>query len=285
MLLLFVLLALVRAEWPPTQCRPNVRRTDNDVYLTSRKAGFQETSCELRQPYRSMFYMHVTRRYGQLGPGDSTLEIKVMGDGTDVPIVIHNDRITLDTETNICYFPTVTENDSSFWIRFRLHAMLDLRKTFVSLAITPMDSEQFVDCAKFETDALIRQFTLALTAKTQSGMEQIVHTVVPHRPTFNRPEFHKNTNALETRLNRLEERLRRLQNTVTEYVESHDKHVEHVGALKTSMLSSLSETNNRIVTRSNSHALVFAFCFVVLFFCGFAYVRWKRTEEKRFHLM
>ena len=110
-------------------------------------------------------------------------------------------------------------------------------------------------------------------------MEQIVHSIVQNRPSVKRE-----TNGLEMRVNRLEERLRRLQNTVTEYVTSHDNHVDHVDALKTSLKASISETHNRIVTRSNSHALVYAFFFLVLFFCGFAYIRWKRTEERRFHL-
>lgn len=280
MLLLFVLFAFARAEWPPTECQPSVRQNNNDLYLTSRKGGLQETSCDLSEPYRSVFYLHATRRYGQQGIGDSTLEIKVMGTGIDIPIVIHSDRITLQTETNICYFPTVTEHESSFWIRFRLHAMLDLRKTFVSLAIIPMDGEQFVDCAKFEMNAVIHQFVLSLTATTQTGMEQIVHAIVQHRP-----DTMKDTTVLETRLTRLEHRLRRLQNTVTEYVESHDKHVGHVDALKKSLKASISETHNRIVTRSNSYAMVYAFFFIALFFCGFAYIRWKGAEERRFHLM
>lgn len=279
MFLLFVLFAFVRSEWPPAECLPKVQQTNNNVYLTSRKGGMQETSCNLREPYRSIFYLHATRRYGQQGRGDSTLEIRVRDKGIDIPIVIHNDRITLQTDTNICYFPTVTEHESSFWIRFRLHAMLDLRKTFVSLAIMPMDSEQFVDCAKFETDAIIHQFTLALIAKTPTGMDQIVHSIVQQRP-----DIRKNTKDLEMRLNRFEERLRRLQNTVTEYVESHDKHVDHMDVLRTSLTASISETHNRIVTRSNSHAMIYMFFFMLLFFCGFAYVRWKRTEEQRFHL-
>jgi hypothetical protein len=279
MLLLLLLFTFARAEWPPTKCQPNVRQANNNVYLTSRRGGLQETSCNFREPYRSIFYLHATRRYGKQGSGDSTLEIKVMDKGTDIPIVIHNDRITLQTDTNVCYFPTVTEYESSFWIRFRLHAMLDLRKTFVTLSVMPMDSEEFVDCAKFETNAIIHDFLLSLTAKTQTGMEQIVHTIVQHRP-----DIKKDTSVFETRLNRLEERLRRLQNTVTEYVESHDKHVDHVDAIKTSLKASISETHNRIVTRSNSHAMVYSFFFVVLFICGFAYIRWKRTEERRFHL-
>ena len=160
MLLLLLFFVCVRAEWPPLQCRPNVRKINNDVYLTSRKGGSQEASCDLNESYRSIFYLHATRRYGNKGSGDSTLEINVKDKGINIPIVIHNDRITLQTDTNTCYFPTVTEYESSFWIRFRLHAMLDLRKTFVSLSIIPLDGEQFVDCAKFESDAIIRQFAL-----------------------------------------------------------------------------------------------------------------------------
>lgn len=279
MLLLFLLLVFVKAEWPPIQCRPNVRQSNNDVYLTSRKGGLQETTCDLNESYRSIFYLHATRRYGNQGSGDSTLEITVKNDEMDIPIVIHNDRITLQSDSNTCYFPTVTEYESSIWLRFRLHAMLDLGKTFVSLSIMPMDGEQFVDCAKFESDTIIRQFMLKLTAKTGTGMEQIVHSIVQSRPVVKRE-----TNRLELRLNRLEERLRRLQNTLTEYVASHDNHVNHVDALKMSLKASISETHNRIVTRSNSHALVYGFFFVVLFFCGFGYVRWKWLEERRFHL-
>ena len=277
--LLYAFFAVVAAEWPPLNCTPRVPQTNNDIQLTSRKGGAQDTTCTLKEPYRSMFYVHATRRYGKQGSGDSTLEISVMDQGINIPIVIHNDRITLQKETNVCYFPTVSEYESSFWLRFRLHAMLDLRRTFVSLAIMPMDGEQFVDCAKFETDAIVHDFFISLTAKTQTGMEQTVHGIVQHRP-----EFRRDTNSLETRLNRLENRLRRLQNTVTEYVESHDEHVSHFGQMKDSLQTSISEVHNRIVTRSNSHAMVYFFCFVVVFLCGFAYVRWKWTEERRFHL-
>ena len=147
--LLYAFFAVVAAEWPPSNCTPRVPQTNNDIQLTSRKGGAQDTTCTLKEPYRSMFYVHATRRYGKQGSGDSTLEISVMDQGINIPIVIHNDRITLQKETNVCYFPTVSEYESSFWLRFRLHAMFDLRRTFVSLAIMPMDGEQFVDCAKF----------------------------------------------------------------------------------------------------------------------------------------
>lgn len=250
--------------------------------MTSRVRNTQETRCDLSESYRSIFYLHASRRYGGQGSGDSTLIIRAYDKDVNIPVVIHNDKITLQKDSNVCYFPTVSQDETSFWIRFRLHAMLDLRKTFVSLSIMPMDGEHFIDCVKFEIDTIMQQFRLSLVAKTQTGMEQVVHNIVQHRPGLKRQKAQNSD--LTLRVNRLEERMRRLQNTLTEYVESHDNHVEHVDKLKKSIQTSISETHNRIVTRSNSHAMIYCFFFAVLIFCGAAYIRWKRTEERRFHL-
>lgn len=282
MFLLLLLLSSVVAEWPPNKCGPGVRNANNDIVLTTSDGSMvQEGECTLQETFQNVIYVHATRTYGPRTESKTDSSLKVTIDEA-TSVVVHNDRITLGPDSNACYFPTASSKALSFWLRIRSFKLMDLRKTMFGLSIMPLDGERFVECAKLELDTLYENnYLVTVGAKTSTGMQQTVHEISKtRRSTTNDPS----TTILESRINRMEERLRRLQNTVTEYVESHDRLNLKTNEQHSQLKSSIVETHNRMETRDFSQAIIFVFFFFLLLVCGISYVRWKSREERRFHM-
>ena len=282
MLLLALLFASVVAEWPPSLCDPGVNVEGVSRTLTSSLASqHQVASCSLTENFESVFYMQATRKYGPNSgaTGDSKM-ILALNDLFDVNI--HNDRITIDESSNQCFFPMVSSSPSSFWIRVRLHAMNDIRKTFVAISLIPIDGgDTFIECAKMELEGIVKTFTLTLSAETHTAMEQTIHSISKHRYEKNPNE---DASIMEARLARLEERVRRLHNVVTEYIGSHETLVQSISDNHMSLKSSIVETHNKIKSNSTTHSMIGFFMFFLLLICGIFYIRWRSNEYKRFRM-
>lgn len=281
MILLFLLFVCAIAEWPPRDCDPGARINGQSIILTSSVASDrQDNSCSLNEPFKSIVYIQASRKYGPRSDqvGDSKLTVSI-GDLFDVEI--HNDKILLGKTTNQCFFPMVSTSPETFWLRLRLHSMMDIHKTFVSLSLIPFDGESFVDCAKMELQGFVDSFTVALRATTETGMEQIVHSISKHREGKKSID---DDSIMEARLNRLEERLRRLQSVVTEYIGAHEQLSQSINDNHMSLKSSIVATQNKIKTASTTSSMFGGFLFVLIFICGIFYIKWRSNEDNRFHM-
>lgn len=282
-LLSFLVLTLVHAQWPPECARdgPFVRLTN-----------LQESSgrCALDKNFNNVAYVQLHRQYGRQ-PTESTDSLVTLHVKSRAPftINIHNDYIELDGKR--CDFPLASREEAPFWLRLRLHSLVDLKKTFISLAISLDGDQQFSNCAKTEMNGLIRDFKIHVSATTKSGMRQILRQVTSQKPVSDDRDrarlLESRVESIEERLRnieRFEERFRRMQNTLSEYTHSHDTFKSTTEERHVQLQDSLGNVHDRIVHRTNAHGMVYVFGFVILIIMGFAYIRWKSIRENRLHL-
>lgn len=274
--LLLIILGLVRGEWPPSSCEPSPYISDGNVMLTS--VSNTMTTCILEDTF-SMFYARITRSTDGKGSGESSLtfSLQTLQDEPLTSIELADNSIVIGSDAQ-CFFDSVT--GESFWLRVRLQAMMDTLTTHVHVSYSDGEDSAFRECATNILETLQHQFRVVVVGETKAGMRQIVHDLSKSRPKRSTVDV----SGLEIRIGRMEERLRRLHNIVTEYIESHDRHVLSTSDRHSKLTSAITETHNRIVTRSNAHGLVYVFMFFMLFVCGISYVRCKTMEEMRFHM-
>ena len=285
---LFICLALfmfpfVHAQWP-IDCA----RDGPFVRLTNLKEA--SGSCQLDNTFKNVAYVQLHRQYG-LEPtteSDSLLYLKIKSN-PPFTIAIHNDYIEMEGKR--CEFPLANRDEAPFWLRLRLHSLVDLKKTFVSLAISLDGEQQFLNCAKTEMNGLIREFRINFSAVTKSGMRQILRRVTSEKPVSNEQDrarlLESRIENIEERLRsieRFEERFRRMQNTLSEYTHAHDTFRSTSEERHIQLQDSLGVVHDRIVHRTNAHGIMYLFGFVILIIMGFAYIRWKNIKEKRLHL-
>lgn len=275
-LLLCLLFGLARGEWPPSSCEPSPYVSDGNVMLTSLSNPM--TTCVLQDAF-SMFYARITRSSDGKMSSDSSLTFSMQSlEGEPLTSIdISDNVITMGRNAN-CFFDPV--DGESFWVRVRLQAMMDTQTTHIHVSYSDGEDSAIRECATEILDTLQHQFQLVVVGETKNGMRQIVHSISKSRPKRSTVDV----SGLEIRIGRIEERLRRLHNIVTEYIDSHDRHVLSTSDRHTKLSNAIAETHNRIVTRSNAHSLVYMFMFFILFICGVAYARCRTIEEMRFHM-
>lgn len=273
----------VQAQWPPDCARdgPFVRLTN-----------LQESSgrCKVTQNFNNVAYIQLHRQYGrQPAEGTDSLVTLHIKSKSPFQINIHNDYIELNDKR--CDFPLANRDEAPFWLRLRLHSLIDLQKTFVSLAISLDGDQQFSNCLKTEMNGLIRDFQVHFSASTKSGMRQILRRLTSQKPVSNDIDrarlLESRVESIEERLRnmeRFEERFRRMQNTLSEYTHAHDTFKSTSEERHVQLQDSLGVVHDRIVHRTNAHGIVYLFGFVILIIMGFAYIRWKNIREKRLHL-
>ncbi len=272
---------VVFSEWPPSNCNPTILKEGKHIILTNE--NLKKSWCEMSEIYKNVVFININRFYNQNKhlKGHSTLKINLKyTENVVTTIDMYNDRI--ESNGKSCYYPLVTDIlDTSFWLRIRSHSLPDLGKTFVSLDIFPFEGNNFNQCIKFELEENYRQFQLRLEGLSETGMKQSIYEITKSKPNLSK----KTKTVNEIRLDRLEERIRKIQNTVTKYIQSHDKHISNTNDLNEKLKSSVNEAHNRIVARTNAHGMFYMFCFCLIIIGIFAYIRWKLKEESRFKLI
>lgn len=270
--------AFTFADWPASVCDPEPYMSGGSAILTS--ASNSVSRCILEQTFQSLVYVRLGRSHGRDKASDSQLSLLLLPkEGSAFANVdVMNDQIFVGSASS-CYFDSVQPD--SFWLRIRLQAMMDSQNTHVIVSYTEDAGDTFRECASMILeDAMYHEFQLEMYAETQSGMRQVVYDVTKKKPSVPKIDI----SGIEVRIDRIEERLRRLQNIVTEYIESHDRHVLDTLDRHSQLNSAIAATHNRIVTRSNAHGIIYLFLFGLVFICGLGYVRWKSGEEMRFHM-
>lgn len=274
--LLFILFGVVQGEWPPSSCQPSPYISDGNVMLTS--VSNPMTTCELEDTFQ-MMYARITRSSDNKGLSASSLTFSLQStQGAPLATIEIADDIISVGPNERCFFDSVS--GESFLLRVRLQAMMDTQTTHVHVAYSDGQDSVIRECATVVLNTLQHQFRLTLVGETKSGMRQIVHDISKTKPKATTVDV----SGLEIRIGRIEERVRRLHNVMTEYIESHDRHVLHTSDRHTKLSNAIAESHNRIVTRSNAHGLVYTFMFFMLLICGLAYARCKFNEEMRFHM-
>jgi len=225
----FLFIASASAEWPPEMCDKGVRfYNKKDVQLTGNHEREVENTCIFTSSFHSTFFMEFGKRYSTSRskmPLDSTLTLRVQPEGKSsaFDIEIHNDRLHIVASPNetkpecLRYFASTA--GTRFWMRVRVHNLVDLKKTFVSIAVSDTSQQQlrFDPCVRKEFDTEFDTFNLTIIGKSESGMEQWVYKMTNERPV----EVHaKNMEGIVKRLAIAEERIHRLQDFISQTDES-----------------------------------------------------------------
>jgi len=287
--LLWFLIASAYAEWPPYSCDQETIINKNGLILTS--ARVETSGCTLKDSFEDRIFVKMSRSGGLNSVADdSSIVFRLESEHKKIfltDIVVHNEYVAIGP-INKCKFDSV---GNPVWLRARLLAMVDTRKTQLSVALSSVDDLNFQHCATLMLDGVHHSFRLRLEGDTNYGMRQTVHNILKDRPEryhLDKIEMNARVDRVESelglRVDRFEERLRRLQNTITEYVNSHDRHVLTTETNHKQLTSAITGTHNRIVTRTNTHGKVYFFFFVMVLVCGVGYIRCKSTEEGRFHM-
>lgn len=282
---LFFLLASAFAEWPPEMCDKGVRfYNKRDVQLTGNHEREVENTCKLASSFRSTFFMEFGKRYSTSRskmPLDSTLTLRVQpeGNASAFDIDVHNDRLHIVASPNetkpecLRYFASTA--GTRFWMRVRVHKLVDLKKTFVSVALSDTSQQQlrFDPCVRKEFDMEFDTFNLSITGKSESGMEQWVYKLTNERPI----EVHeKNMDGIMKRLAIAEERIHRLQDFISQTDESLSYRQKALTKETRTLMS-------RVSSKATSH-FTFHICLlivVVILFCVYLRYGLSRTSIKQ----
>ena len=286
---LWFLFAFAHAEWPPSTCDQETLINKNDVVLTS--ARVETSGCTLKDSFEDRIFVKMSRSGGlDSVADDSLLVLRLESEHKKAflaDIEVFNEYVAIGPGKK-CKFNSV---GNPVWLRARLLAMVDTRKTQLSVALSGVDDLNFQHCATLMLDDVHHSFRLRFEGDTKYGMRQTVHNILKDRPEryhIDKIEMNGHIDKVESelglRMDRFEERLRRLQNTITEYVNSHDRHVLLAETNHKKLSSAITGTHNRIVTRTNAHGKVYFFFLAMIVVCGMGYIRWKSTEESRFHM-
>jgi len=294
------LFCTVVAEWPPSSCTSPAVVKNGVVVLTSPYINNVESKCELDDTFKGSLYIKFKRVYTQepsrvSGPSDSTMGISFQFAGrTRFSLEIHNDRMKVIADLkkenirlnhNEC-LSILARNDNSFeyWIRFRINHLRELKRSFISVALTSYDGTSFVQCLRFEMPIFAKTFGLQFSGYTESAMRQEVHLVTTLRPVLLPSTDSVNTDVAN-KLRQLETKVGRLQQALQQYMSYHDEHVSQTGSDVNILKIKVQNAKNRFETRTDNYlgVSVFAFLLIGIGVCG--YISWKFQKEKRFHLL
>ena len=201
LLLLLLLVQTCRSEWPPVSCDPQVSVVQNIVTLTSLEQQEREYSCQLREKYYRQVFINFEKKYSARifkKSHDSILGITISNKKQLFTLRIHNDRIESDVSKCFGIFTS-----TNIWLGIKLHPLLELRKTFISVHTTNNDVD--VPCMNFETDGIVDEFLIKIHAITDTGMRQIVHNVVDKREQKNQTQLENEVKVIQERLRIVEQ--------------------------------------------------------------------------------
>tara|TARA_B110000285_G_scaffold7206_2_gene7439 strand:- start:7680 stop:8519 length:840 start_codon:yes stop_codon:yes gene_type:complete len=254
--LLFILMKVCLSEWPPVSCDPQVSVQKNVVTLTSPEQQEREYSCRIQQKFNKEVFINFEKKYSHRifkKSHDSILGITIMnGDKNLFSLRIHNDRIESDASDRQCYGVFTSKN---IWLRIKLHPLLELRKTFIS--IDTAKNSAYTSCMKFEINDVIDDFSVKIHAITDTGMIQIVHGVTDKPEKTNITHLENELRSIKNRLRIVEDSMKITARKLTENrILVHEKHSE--------MKRSLHYSHDVHEQKVQTHSIGLLFCFAII---------------------
>lgn len=271
--LLLVLLAFVRAEWPPS-CTPSTRIIDNAVQLTSESTKVSE--CSFSELYKdetyvrlSRFYKAGSRVYKQASDSKIALTVKSKTGRKLFALSIHSDKITSDKLR--CF--GIFQQKEPWFLKVSVHPFMDLRKTVVSVA-SSRTGDTYRYCFQFELDDVIDSYMFDVGAYTESGMEQRIYAVETSPPK------EQGLAELRTRVDKLEKKMEKLDMKVwhldDRLAEKNVYHTEMLRSMSTKhheMKKTLKTAESRNDLNVRHYSYFFTFLFMVLIVLGIAAIK------------
>lgn len=292
-LLLMTCVTLGFAEWPPRNCRHPVKIQDEVVIMSGSSQNKVKTQCNMLDSFSGPVYIKFARIYNLNSnvKSDSVLSFGFLfNDETKFSLEIHNDRLKVVPEehadirlNNDACMAILARHELDWfnWMRVRVNHLSEISRTFVSVDLVSYDGNNFTPCVRFETPYMNSDYSIHLSAYTDSNMRQEVHEI-----TSTRPDLNKYTSSeLASRINQLEKRLQRIHTTLQRYMGYHDDHIQKTSEKHVQLKEQIVATKNGIKSRTDSHMMTQIFVVFLAIVCICAWITYKIRQEKRFHLL
>lgn len=292
-ILLFALLSIVHAEWPPYNCKKNSKIQDNVLIMTSATQNKIKSRCDILEDFSGAVYVKFARIYHQNSnsKSDSVLSFDFTFEHeTKFSLELHNDRLKVvpaehtDIRLNndACMAILARQNLDWFnWMRVRVNHLAEIERTFVSVDLVSYEGNNFTPCVRFETPYMKSDYNIRVVGYTDSKMRQEVHEI-----TSIKPDLNTYTSAeLAARLSQMEKRVQRIHTTLQRYMGYHDDHIQKTSEKHETLKGEILSAKNGIKSRSDSHMITQVFIVFIAFVCICAWITYKIKQEKRFHLL